>query len=347
MHFAYPGRKASPPPYPVKQSHSTFAQLRRGNGWRPVTVAVIGGMGMLYLLWRLLSGGGGVYVPAGTPKAVVVTMFDADSSVAWRESIMDNRRDYASRHGYATFFTNTTSYALGPPSTPKSWSILPSLRHAMTTFPHTPYFFYLAPSALIMTPSLSLESHILAPSRLESIMLTDRSVVPPDSVIKTFSHLKGGNIDFVLTQDEKGLSRDSMIIRSGEWAKYLLDAWFDPLYRSYNFQKAERHALEHIVQWHGTILSKLALIPQRTMNSYMAPSSTSASSPASKEGQYSEGDFIANFEGCEKRSVPQQMSEAERKKKKLPPAKTENLCEKEMERLLGRWREMVDREGRH
>ena len=59
------------------------------------------------------------------------------------------------------------------------------------------------------------------------------------------------------------------MIRTGEWAKFFLDAWFDPLYRSYNFQKAEEHALEHIVQWHGTILAKLALVQQRLLNSYM------------------------------------------------------------------------------
>ncbi|PNS16935.1 hypothetical protein CAC42_4899 [Sphaceloma murrayae] len=250
---------------------------------------------------------------------------------------MDNRRDYASRHGYTTFFTNASDYKVGPPSTPKSWAILPSLRHAMSKHPHSTYLFYLSPSALIMSPTLSLESHILNPTHLESIMQVDRSVVPPDSVIKTFSHLKGANIDFVLTQDEKGLSQSSMIIRSGEWAKYLLDAWFDPLYRSYNFQKAERHALEHIVQWHGTILSRLALVPQRTMNSYIE---------GQKSGIYTEGDFIANFEGCEKRSVQSDLSPEERRKKKLPPTSIKNMCEKEMAPLLSRWKEMVDREGR-
>jgi hypothetical protein len=73
-------------------------------------------------------------------------------------------------------------------------------------------------------------------------------IVPPDSVIKTFSHLKGDRIDFVLSQDNEGLAGGSMVIRAGEWAKFFLDSWFDPLYRSYNFQKAEAHALEHIVQ---------------------------------------------------------------------------------------------------
>ena len=101
-------------------------------------------------------------------------------------------------------------------------------------------------------------------------MIVDKPVVPPDSVIKTFSHLRGERVDFILTQDKEGLAGGSFMVRTGEWAKYFLDAWFDPLYRSYNFQKAESHALEHIVQWHGTVLAKLALVPQRLINSYMA-----------------------------------------------------------------------------
>lgn len=79
--------------------------------------------------------------------------------------------------------------------------------------------------------------------RLEELMIRDQPIVPPDSVIKTFPHLKGQNIDFVLTQDKEGLAQGSFIIRRGEWSKFFLDTWFDPLYRSYNFQKADTHAL--------------------------------------------------------------------------------------------------------
>ena len=79
-------------------------------------------------------------------------------------------------------------------------------------------------------------------------MIVNEPVVPPDSVIKTFGNLKGERIDVVVTQDKDGISHSSFIVRNGEWAKYFLDAWFDPIYRSYNFQKAEQHALEHIVQ---------------------------------------------------------------------------------------------------
>jgi len=123
----------------------------------------------------------------------------------------------------------------------------------MTLFPYSTYFFQLDAHVLITNPSLSLESHIMDKERLERIMIVNIPVVPPDSVIKTFAHLKGDRIDLVLTQDKDGLSQNSIIVRRGEWAKFFLDAWFDPLYRSYNFQKAEGHALEHIVQYAKTL----------------------------------------------------------------------------------------------
>lgn len=207
-------------------------------------------------------------VPAGTPRAVIVTTIDPSMSQTLKDNIMANRRDYAARHDYVAFFPNTTDYDLMP-GVPRSWSKVPALRHAMTLWPHAPWLFFLASSALIMNPHETLHAKVLDPQKLESVMIVDKPVVPPDSVIKTFSHLKGERVDIILSQDREGLAGGSMLIRTGDWAKYFLDAWFDPLYRSYNFQKAENHALEHIVQWHGTVLAKLALVPQRLINSYM------------------------------------------------------------------------------
>lgn len=74
-------------------------------------------------------------------------------------------------------------------------------------------------------------------------MLRDTSVVPPDSVIKTFKHISGKDVDLVVSQDREDLCSDSYILKNSEWAKFFLDAWFDPLYRSYKFAKAEKHAL--------------------------------------------------------------------------------------------------------
>jgi mannan polymerase II complex MNN11 subunit len=48
---------------------------------------------------------------------------------------------------------------------------------------------------------------------------------------------------------------------------------------------------EHIVQWHPTILSKLSLIPQRTINSY---------SKEDKGAAYKDGDIAVRFPECGK-----------------------------------------------
>ncbi len=97
-----------------------------------------------------------------------------------------------------------------------------------------------------MNPDLTVEGDVMNAKKLESMMIKDQPIVPPDSVIKTFPHLEGKNIDLVLTQDKEGLAQGSFIIRRGDWSKFFLDTWFDPLYRSYNFQKADTHALVSI-----------------------------------------------------------------------------------------------------
>jgi mannan polymerase II complex MNN11 subunit len=94
-----------------------------------------------------------------------------------------------------------------------------------------------------MNPDLTVEGDVMNAKKLENMMIKDQPIVPPDSVIKTFPHLQAQNIDLVLTQDKEGLAQGSFIIRKGDWSKFFLDTWFDPLYRSYNFQKADTHAL--------------------------------------------------------------------------------------------------------
>jgi mannan polymerase II complex MNN11 subunit len=138
-------------------------------------------------------------------------------------------------------------------------------------------------------------------------MLKDIPVVPPDSVIHTFSHLTAAKASLILTQDSEQLSHGSFLLRntggskeSNDWAKFFLDTWFDPLYRRYNFQKAEGHALEHVVQWHPTILAKLALVPQKVMNSYnIRIGDGKGDKTAGEDGLWQEGDFLVRFPGCE------------------------------------------------
>lgn len=143
--------------------------------------------------------------------------------------------------GYETFFAHVGDYDLH--GAPASWTKVVALRHALTTFPEATYFWYVDVDAFIMNPGVSVEADIMAPAALEQKMLVDFPVVPPDSIIHTFKHLQGADVDLVLTQDKKGLSTASFLVRNSEWSRFFLETWFDPMYRSYNFQKAETHAL--------------------------------------------------------------------------------------------------------
>lgn len=51
---------------------------------------------------------------------------------------------------------------------------------------------------------------------------------------------------------------------------------------------------EHIVQWHPTVMARLALIPQRVINAYSKDSAS-----ASVDGTYKDGDLVIRFFGCD------------------------------------------------
>jgi len=301
MHLAVPARKTSNPP-PYASQSSRFPTLRRSRVQAKVLYACA--LGVILFIFSRLFGRGSEVIPSGTPPVVIVTVVDPYSySKEYIKNIKENRIEYARNHGYATFFPNVTDYHLN--GSPKSWARVPAVRHAITKYPHSTYVWYFDQNSLIMNPALTIEGHIMNSKRLENLMIKDQPIVPPDSVIKTFSHLRGDYVDFVLTQDKDGLAPGSFIVRTGEWSKFFLDTWFDPLYRSYNFQRADTHALEHIVQWHPTILSNLVLVPQRIMNSY------SKGQTGEEAGTYKDGDFVIRFAGCEEESGRDCVSEVE------------------------------------
>ncbi|OLN92272.1 Alpha-1,2-galactosyltransferase [Colletotrichum chlorophyti] len=289
MHFAYPPRKSSNPP-PFRARSSRIPPALRRSRLKIIALGALALLGFLYIVSGALKSPSGPRLPSGNPPVVIVTVLDETNySKNYVQSIRDNRKQYAQLHGYEVMFANAGDYDLN--GSPPSWNKVVALRHAMTNFPDAAWFWYLDQDSYIMNPQMSLEGLILKSDKIESLMLKDHPVVPPDSIIKTFPHLKGNDIEFILTQDREGLSAGSFFVRNGEWAEYFVSTWFDPLYRSYNFQKAEGHALEHIVQWHPTILSKLAIVPQNTFNSY---------NRYDKGEMYKEGEFVVRAAGCTK-----------------------------------------------
>ncbi|KAH7149890.1 galactosyl transferase GMA12/MNN10 family-domain-containing protein [Dactylonectria estremocensis] len=286
MQFAYPPRKSSNPPAFRPRTSNIPLRPSRLRTILLLVLAVVG------LLW-LLSGPRKEtpyreHVPSGKPPVVILTVIDPTKySDTYLKTITDNREQYAAKHGYETMTVRLFDY--DTKGAPQSWARIIAMRHALSLYPEARFVWLLDQNAYIMELNLSLEEQLTKPEKLEELMIKDQSIVPPDSIIKTFTHLKGEEAAFIISQDDVGLVTNSFLVRTGDWAKFFIETWMDPLYRSYNFQKAERHALEHIVQWHPTILSKLALVPQRTIASY----------GRNKEGNsYRDGDFVALLVDC-------------------------------------------------
>lgn len=296
---------------------------------------MVGFLALTFLVYRLIPWSSSpsksfTRAPYGYPNVVVVTTIDPaleESDPRLVESIKANRMEYAAKHGYTTFFPSTDTYRHNVGDSPSSWARVPAMRHAMANNTHTPYFFFVDTKTLIVNMDVSIEHRIMDKKKLESVMLVDIPVIPPDSVIRTFGGIPGDRIDMVISQDKDGLMSNAFIMRQGEWAKFFLDAWFDPMYQSYNFQKAERHALEHIIQsvsinhfrlgcsgdgsnldlesvdlpkspndprWHGTILARIALLPQKILATYTEKDEKLAG----EDGLYKEGDFLVYFGDC-------------------------------------------------
>jgi mannan polymerase II complex MNN11 subunit len=214
---------------------------------------------------------------------------------AYLDAVIANRQAYADRHGYRFIIKDAARIRLTAISpTPdqrahESWLKLYALREVAQDYPEVEWIWYLDPEALIMDQTLSLTEDIIKPSVLTTLILRDVAITPPDGIIKTTKQTDMSKIHFILSHDQRNLNTHSFLIRSSEFSKYLLETWYDPLYRTYNFDKAAVSAIEHILHWHYTILEKTALVPKRLLSSYIN---------AAGDMGYKEGDFVLYFEGC-------------------------------------------------
>ncbi|KAK9478705.1 galactosyl transferase GMA12/MNN10 family-domain-containing protein [Lipomyces japonicus] len=258
-----------------------------------LTIAVAVVVGIVLLIVYVVSGrlAGGSGKRANGPSVVLVLGLDNTKyKDDYLGKVVENRKEYADAHGYGLYVRYNSDFKALLGSSGPEWAKMPLMRAALEENPGATYFWYLDQNAIIMNPNLRLEDHVTDVKRLNSLILRDVPVVPPDGVIRTYRHVPVERMKFIVSQDHEGFQTGSFVLQNGEYAKYVLDSWFDQLYREYNFPKADRGALEHMAQWHPTILSKIALVPQRILNSY--PNGVG-------ESKYEDGDFVASLYGCD------------------------------------------------
>jgi mannan polymerase II complex MNN11 subunit len=142
-----------------------------------------------------------------------------------------------------------------------------------------------------MNPSIPLHTNFLSSASLLALPLRDVPVFPPETSIRTLPLRTQpiSQISLILSHGGGILHTGSILVRRGDFANFFIDSWNDPLVRSYGFPGEDHQALEHMIQWHSTVLDGLAVMPKRSLLSFGVA--------AGDDEQYHEGDFVVHLDG--------------------------------------------------
>lgn len=235
-----------------------------------------------------------------SPEVILVTGINPEKfSAEYLEKLIENRKRYAEKWGYGIYVRLSTDFRDKYETTmtkSPSWAKLSILRAGIHAFPEAKHFWNLDAHVLIEDMSTDIVSDLIEPKRLSSLMYRDRQVVRSSSIIKTYKHTSPENVRLILSPDQIGVSASSFILANldldrtidfagagynrnnvqkykgsdrGQFAKVLLDYWNDPATRAYyQNDRSESSALNHMLQWHASFLSRTAIVPGSALMSY-------------------------------------------------------------------------------
>jgi len=242
-----------------------------------------------------------VYAGKENPKIVLVTALDFNKyDDAYLKTVAYNRIKYTKQQGYGLYERWVEEFVPRLQKTGNlgtNWWKIMLLREAINAFPHAEYFWFLDEKSLIVQGNVRIEDLILNPEMLQAKMLRDQPIVPPGSAIKTYKNTRPEDVSLILTQNNLGISTDSIIVKNDIQGKAMLEYWISKLYRAYrDFFENEVRALEHMLQWHPLVLSRTALVPTRLINAEIEKTDGKKNSAI----DYQEGDMVINLGQCEK-----------------------------------------------
>ncbi|CAX44484.1 alpha-1,6-mannosyltransferase, putative [Candida dubliniensis CD36] len=236
------------------------------------------------------------------PEIVIVTAVDFNKySLDGLTKIVQNRVDYAHLQNYGVyvrwseeFLPILNNFQYLDDKERIKWIRVYCMKAAMFAFPKTKWFWYLDQDGLIMNMNINIYDYILNPEILNSIMLRDLPLIPPDGIIKTYKNAQANSIRFLLIQSNQKIETNSFLMKNDFIGKSMIDIWGDNLYFQYpNFPYGPDSALTHILQWHPFILSKTTIIPAKTIGS-----SHNFNDNSPKNLIYEDGDFVAQWSNC-------------------------------------------------
>lgn len=259
---------------------------------------------------------------AGGPEVVLVVSLNPETySTTYMQKVLDNRRAYATRHGYGLYIRYSTDFrpeyesAHDPSYNPVkkttwTWSKLAIMKAALRAYPTAKHFWYLHSDAFVIELETDLVASLIEPEALAPKMMRGRDVIiQGKSTAQSYLHTQASDVKLIATQDWAGISGTSFILANTDkdnrqFAHSLLDFWNDPLYKAYpNFGTKENSAINHILTWHAVFLSKTAIVGARELAPYTGHSLLKEQSGWEvKEYErlaYKTDDFILVLKQCE------------------------------------------------
>lgn len=227
-------------------------------------------------------------------EIVVLTASDGKGHNNGIENLMEkaqeNRQAFCDYHGYIQEFINISKYNIGHYH--PVWAKLPAIAEAFHKNPKAKWVWWLDLDAIVMTPSIDLNKHVLSHKAL--LERLDRNAVIKGSGGRDTGHkqkadIDPANIDIIVAQDHNGLNAGSFLMRRSPFTKLLLDLWADPQFRDAKWEGQEQTSLIHLVEHHKALRERTAYVPQRVFNAY---------SVGGGDMGWKTGDLVVHFAGC-------------------------------------------------
>lgn len=237
------------------------------------------------------------------PPLVLVLGLDADRySKDYLANVLADRLAYAKKHNYGLYARYLQDFAPNEKEDPEieieldplEWAKTNLMREAMAAFNKAAWMWWLEQDAVIMDTDFDIGSDLVFnKATLSKQMIRDASIIPPESIIHTYKHVRADQIKFITTQNDEGICMSSYLVRNDPlYGRILMDYLRDPLHRKYpGFRsagsgKAIDAAVTHLVQWHPAILSRMALVPASVLGA--PPEETKLL----KTSEYKTGEFV-------------------------------------------------------
>ncbi|KAF1991743.1 glycosyltransferase family 34 protein [Aulographum hederae CBS 113979] len=239
-----------------------------------------------------------VYDPAGPrpDQVILLTASDGKGHNGGIENIMEttaeNRKLYCEHHGYINQFVNISKYDMK--GAHAVWAKLPAIIEAFQTHPQAQWVWWLDLDAIIMTPSVSLNSLLLSHASMRKAITFGKDYVHGGNK-KTGSRMGEkddvdlADIDLLVAQDHNGVNAGSFLLRRSVFTQMLMDLWRDPLFVQQPWEGREQEVLRKLIVNHSTVRQHVGLIGQRVINSYPQGGDIMG---------WREGDLIVHMAGC-------------------------------------------------